>query len=187
MKLKKFSLICLATGLLMTAAGALTPFLLYKYSDSPDIIGGASLPSYDYVLHRYNGGFLYALIILGITLVITAVFSLIFSGTLRAHCSIITTCISLAISAVSAAGTLCFFLWLIIVLFYSVRVYPIEYPLSIALGLLCFLTFVVLCIFYFKVRKKKRSRKGVLIDILTAVGYSPAFFFTFMYLYNILQ
>ena len=62
--------------------------------------------------------------------------------------------------------------------------FPIEYPVSIALGMLCFLAFVFLIGLYFIVRRKNWSIIGVIIDVLTSIVYLPAFFMIISYAYE---
>jgi hypothetical protein len=60
--------------------------------------------------------------------------------------------------------------------------HPIEYPVSIILGLLCFFAFVALIVMYCILRIKKWSFKGVIIDILTSIVWLPTFFLIFAFL-----
>jgi len=63
--------------------------------------------------------------------------------------------------------------------------HPIEYPVSIFLGVLSFVAFVGLIFLYFKERKTNWSVKGIIIDVLTYAVYLPTFFFAVSWLYEI--
>ena len=83
-------------------------------------------------------------------------------------------------------GLVCIFVWFTIVSFGEMAVRPVAYPAGILLGLLCLVAFFALLIYYFKVRKAKRSRLGVALDVVTSLVYLPAFILFYSCLYNVI-
>ena len=191
MKLKQISLLTLLTGAMFSIIGVIVPFITLQNYTSQNgaigIIGGADTPTYEFVVFRIMNGWPFVAILFGITLIVSALFCLIFSKTVKNNCNIKTTALSLGLSAVGAAGLVCAFLWFSIVSFGEMSKHPIEYPVSILLGIVCFFAFVVLIALYFIARKINWSIKGFCIDILTSVIFLPTFFFAFSYLYNTLS
>lgn len=190
MKLKQISLLTLLTGALFSIIGVIFPFITLQNYTSQNgaigIIGGADTPTYEFLVFRLMNGWPFVAILFGSTLIISALFCLIFSKTVKNNCNIKTTALSLGLSAVCAAGLVCAFLWFSIVSFGEMSKHPIEYPVSILLGIVCFITFIVLIVIYLKLRKINWSIKGFIIDVLTGVIYLPTFFFIYEYLYEII-
>lgn len=190
MKLKKFLLLTLLAGMLLLIIAIIVPVVaVYIYTSqngSIGIIGGADGPTNIYLTFNLMRGEGLCAIILGITLIVSSLFCLVFSKTVKNNCSIKTSVLSLGLSAVGAAGLVSFFLWFAIVAFGEMSKYPIEYPLSIILGILCFIVFIALIAIYIKVRKTSWSIKGFIIDVLTSIVCLPAFFFIFSQLYELL-
>lgn len=153
MKLKSLSLISLLCGIVLTVIGV-APF----------------------------NGFSFCLILFGAALIVTALFCLIFSKTIKANSTIKTSAISLCLSAVGALGLVCALIWYTIIVFHEMSKHPISYPVSVFLGIICFVFFIILIVLYFKHRRNSWSIKGVLIDVLTSIIYLPFFFFAFYYL-----
>lgn len=188
MKLKQISLLTLLTGALFLIIGAIVPFITLQNYTSQNgaigIIGGADTPTYEFVVFRILNGWPFVAILFGITLIVSALFCLIFSKTVKNNCNIKTTALSLGLSAVGAAGLVCAFLWFSIVSFGEMSKHPIEYPVSVLLGIISFLGFIVLIALYLKIRKTNWSIKGFIIDVLTSIIYLPTFFFVLSYMYN---
>jgi len=185
MKGKRYSLLALLLGFIILLAGIMLPYLcmhLTPDNGSTGIIGGADARTYQFLASRLLGGLPYVLALLGIALVISSGFCLIFSKTVKIHCNIKTSAISLGLSGVGALGLNCVLWWFTIVAFGKMSSYPIEYPVSILLGLLSFFAFVGLIVLYFKVRKANLSLIGIAIDVLTSIIYLPTFFLAFLYL-----
>jgi len=191
MKLKQMSLLTLLTGALFSIIGVIIPFITlknYTYQNGGiGIIGGADTPTYEFVVFRILNGWPFVTILFGSALIVSALFCLIFSKTVKNNCSIKTTVLSLGLSAVGALGLVCAFLWLSIVSFGEMSKHPIEYPVSVLLGIISFFGFIVLIALYLKTRKTNWSIKGFIIDVLTSIIYLPTFFFAFSYLYNTLS
>lgn len=191
MKWKQMALITLSVGVIISVIGAIVPFIALQNEISQNgaigIIGGADTPTYKFIVFRLVNGWPFCAILFGITLIVSALFCLIFSKTVESNCNIKTTAISLGLSAVGAIGLFCVCLWLSIVSFHEVSKHPISYPLSIILGTVCFFLFVILVVYYLKFRKNAWSIKGFWIDIATGVLYLPTFFFAFSYLYEMIR
>ena len=186
MRFKVFSVAMLISGLLFLLIGfALFYFALQSYTSVNDglgIIGGADVPTYQFVLIQSIKGWPLCLILFGAAFLITGVFCLIFKKTVTQSCSIPTSAIAAVLSLVGGLGLTCVFLWFAIASFHEMSKYPVVYPASISLGLLCFFVFIGLLIFYAFLRKAHWSIKGLLIDLFTAVLYLPACFFSFTFL-----
>ncbi len=191
MKLKQISLLTLLIGALFSITGVIVPFITLQNYTSQNgaigIIGGADTPTYEFIVFRIMNGLPFLAVLFGISLVISALFCLIFSKTVKSNCNIKTTALSFGLSAIGGAGLVCAFLWFTIVSFHETSEYPIAYPASLLIGILCFVAFVVLFAIYFKARKTNWSIKGVIIDVLTGIIYLPTFFFLFSYLSEILS
>lgn len=190
MKLKRISLLTLLIGALFSMIGVIAPFAALKNYTSQNgaigIIGGADTPTYKFIILRIMSGWSFIAILLGIALIISALFCLLFSKTVKNNCSIKTTALSLGLAAVGAAGLMCAFLWFTIVSFGEMSKHPIAYPASKLMGILFFFAFVVLMVIYVKARKANWSIKGLIIDVLTCILYFPTFFSAFEYLYGII-
>lgn len=191
MNLKRNALIILILGVLMSVLGFIAPIVYWNnytlHNGAMGIIGGADAPTYTFMLLSLFDGLPFVLVLLGISLVVSALFCLIFFETVKNNCNIKTTALSLGLSAVGAMGLMCAFLWFTIVSFGEMSRHPIAYPASIILGLVCFFLFIVLIALYIKLRKNTWSIKGFFIDILTSIVYLLTFFFVFSYLYEILS
>ena len=191
MKLKRNAIVLLILGAIIFLAGIMVPIISMKIYTAQHgaigIIGGADTPTMYFMAFRLMNGLPFVAILFGITLIVSAGFCLIFSNTVKKHCNINTSVISLGLSGFGALGLICAFLWFSIVSFGETLKNPIEYPVSILLGIVCFFAFLVLIVVYLKLRKTNWSIKGFCIDILTSIIYLPAFFFVFSYFYGLLN
>lgn len=188
MKSKSFSLITLLWGVIFTVIGIVAPIIslqsVFSAGGAVGIIGGADAPTYKFVVFDLMDGWPFCLVLFGVSLILTGMFCLIFTQTVKSNCSIKTLMISLGLSAAGALGLVCAFMWYTITAFGEMSRHPVTYPVSIIAGLLSFGVFAVLCSVYIKQRKLKWSTKGLVIDIFTSILYLPAFFFAFSYLYG---
>ena len=177
MKLKQISLLTLLTGALFSIIGVIVPFITLQNYTSQNgavgIIGGADTPTYEFLVFRIMNGWPFDAILFGITLIISALFCLIFSKTVKNNCNIKTTALSLGLSAVGAFGISCVLLWFSNVAFNEVSRHPIEYLFSVLGGLGSFFVFLFLIAVYLKARVKIWSVKGFLIDVLTGIMFLP--------------
>ena len=189
MKLKRNALIILILGIVMSGFGCITPIALINNVSQyriTGIIGGASAFTYQFLLLNLFDGLLFVVFLLGISLTISSTFCLFFSKTVRKHCNISTSALSVGLSSVGALGLVCALVWFAMVAFNEASKHPIQYPVSVTLGVLCFFAFISLIVVYFYKRSRNWSIIGVIIDILTSVVYLPAFFFAFTYLYELI-
>ena len=190
MKLKRNSLIVLILGFFILILGFIIPIFYWSNYTSNNgatgIIGGADTPTYTFMLSALFEGLPFVLVLLGISLVVSSFFCLLFSKTVKIHCNINSSAISLVLSGVGALGLVCAFIWFTIVSFGEISKHLFEYPVIVLLGVLCFFAFIILIALYFKARKLNWSIKGIIIDVLTSVVYLPTFFFAFAYLYEII-
>ena len=184
MKLKRYSIFVLLSGVLFSLAGALMPVI---HCSTMGIIGGAGASTYKLALQSLFDGLPVVLILLGVSLILSAGFCLLFSKTVKAHCHLATSAISLGLAAVGGTGIGCVLLWFSIAAFHEMSRHPITYPVSIAVGMLCFGVFLFLIALYFGKRKENWSISGIVIDVLTSIVFLPTFFCCFQYLYEILR
>lgn len=191
MKLKRYAIIIMILGVLISVLGFISPIIYWNNYTLENgaicIIGGTDTPTYTFMLSAIFDGLPFVLIIMGISLVVSSGFCLLFSNTVKKHCNINTSAISLGLSGVGALGLVCAFVWFSIVSFGKMSKHPIGYPVSVLLGIFCFLVFVILTVIYIKLRKINWSIKGFIIDVLTSVIFLPTFFFDFAYLYEVIS
>ena len=183
MKLKRHFWWGLLVGILILICGVSIP-LVSSPSDYALIIGGADAPTFWFHLRSLLGGLPLVLVVLGLSLSLSAGFCLLFFKTVKTHCTLYTTAISLGLSATGALGLVCVYLWFVIVSFGKMAEHPVAHPASVLLGLLCLVVFILLLYFYFVKRCHAWTTKGFMIDVLTALVYLPTWFFTFGYLYE---
>ncbi len=188
MKLRKFALLALAVGVVLLGLGVAGPFLvLHNDGKSVGIIGGADVHTYRYIWSHivlsWPGGVLF----LGAALSLSALFCLIFTKTVQKHCRVDTSLAAVGLSAVGAAGLVCFLFWIVAVAFGGRDRNPIVYAYSIFLGAVCFFAFLGLCALYVVRRQKNSSVLGVLIDVFTSILYLPGFFTLLFWLAKILD
>lgn len=185
MNFKRNSLYVLAAGVASLLL-AFVPIiaLLFQNDASVGIIGGADI-SLRFVL--WQNPWIYCLISLGISLIISSLFCLLFQKMVKTYCSLTTSGLSLALSAVGALLAYCAMNWFVIVAFNDMSAHPIAYPGSIALGILSFFGFLLLVAVYLKKRSKNWSIKGFLIDVLTSIVYFPTFILIFSYAHEIIS
>ena len=190
MKLRSLSLAALSAGLLSTGLGLALPYLVLQNriaeSSAVSIIGGADAPTYQFIVFGLLNGWPFCLVLLGLCLILTALFCLLFPKTALTHCTLKTTALSLGLSAVGASGLVCAFVFYTIAAFGEASRYPVAYPGSIIVGLLSLFGFVVLITLYARCRSSKWSLKGLVIDGFTSLLYLPALFFLFSYLYQLI-
>ncbi len=190
MKLKVGSWICLSLAILLLCVGAVVPFVILQNTSSDvnlGIIGGAGTPTYSLLLFRYSNGLFFPVLLWGMAFLLTSVFCLIFSNTVKTYGSVRTSMLSVGLSATGAAGLDCFLLWMTIVAFDELNQHPIAYPASILFGFLCLAAFGVLLVLYARFRTLQRSLKGVLMDVATSFVYLPAFLTSFGVLYEMIS
>ena len=189
MKLKRNAIWVLILGFVVLLMGIMPIVSLSIYAaqhGSVAIIGGADGPTAIFLTWRLLHDWPAFFILLGLSLIISAAFCLLFSKTVTAHCSFKTSALSLSLSAIGGLGLVCVLMWCSIVAFGEMSKHPIAYPVSVLLGILCFFAFIILIALYIKVRKINWSMKGVIIDILTSMVYLPTFFLIFTYIYEII-
>ena len=185
MKLKTFSWVILIIGLLSLLISVAVPVMIFCTADraATGIIGGASGHTYQFIVLSLLKGWPICLMAAGVALTVSALFCFLFPKTVKKHCSVKTSAIAAAISAVGAGGMICFLVWLGNAAFDSSAQYPIEYPVSVAGGGICFVGMIPLLVGYCLARKGRWSLKGLAIDVFTSILYLPAFLFGFSFLY----
>lgn len=176
MKLKRFGWIALLCGVVICVAGAWMPFLKIRSMSMVEvgIIGGVSAPTYFTAIRvMYNIPAL--LFLVGFDCVLISLFSLLFSNTVKKHCSVKSTLLALGLSAAGGIGIYCFLIWFSIVSFNAMKQHPFSYPTSLAFGLISLTVFFLLAMWYTSARKSKKSAFGILLDTLTSILCLPTF------------
>ena len=103
MKLRTFSVLLLAAGLLLLLAGAALPFAFIP----ADVIGGAGGPSFWFHIHHKLHDAPIALVLLAAATMLSAVVSLVFSGAVKHNCAPGTSALALGLSTCVSAGLVC--------------------------------------------------------------------------------
>ncbi|MBE6923932.1 MAG: hypothetical protein E7466_01660 [Ruminococcaceae bacterium] len=184
MKYRTLALVAVLLGIALIAVALLVPSWAMQDSNV-SIIGGAHAPMYTYLFFNAYDGVLFVAALWGGCLVLTGLFCLAFKRTVQTHCTLKTTGLALAISAAGGLGCMCAFLWSVISAFQEMSQRPITYPASIIVGIIALALFVVAIVFYIKSRRKCWSVVGLVLDVLTAILYFPAFFYGICYLYDV--
>lgn len=130
---------------------------------------------------------LHILKLIGGALILCGLFCLIFNKTVKENCTLKTSGISLAISAVTALGLYCATTFALCFVMTHPSKHPIALPASIIIGILCLIALILLLRIYCKQRKEKPSAKGIVIDILFAVIYIIPLFSVYQSLHNIIS
>ena len=173
------SLFVLLVGIISSLIGFIIP-----YNDMIEtqktIIGN----QYSYSYYLTNDDCLWITLgALGIAMLLSSVFALLFSKTVLKCCSPITSLIALAISICAGAGLVCFFEFL----GSSPTRNPIAYPAAQGGIMICTMIGLMLIVSYGILWFKKMSFRGFLFDVLLSVVYFPGLFFFFIYLDNVLR
>lgn len=179
MKLKRCSIAALIAGAALFLVTFVVPLVLalrMPNQGSVGIIGGADSPTAQFLTMRLLSGWRGCGIFLGVGLMVSGLFGLIFSNTVDRCCELKTTGISLGLSAVGGTGLYCFLVWFAMTAFQEVGKHPVAYPVSIALGLVSLAGFCGLLALYFRQRKQNWSWGGIVIDVATSILYLPTFF-----------
>lgn len=174
-------LLALLMGAALLAAGIILPFLWAK---GGNIIGGAGTPTMQYIIHTKLHGLPVAMALLGIALLLTGLVGLLLRKTVCAACTWKTSVAALGLSGIAAVGVSCAMLFVVLTAFGNPARYPIRLPAAFLTGILSLAVFMVLSYFYIRWRKRRLSWKGILLDVLTALVYFPAFFFAFNFFYK---
>lgn len=169
--MKKLSIIGLIIGALAVAVAVWYPALMWLLSDSADktigIIGGADGPTAIFITGIFFFNWTGILFSLGIPLILTSLFCLIFPNFVRENFSIKTTALALGISATGCLGLLCLLEIVGIVAFANPNEAPIAYPVSIIVGMLSLVLFITLFDLYCKARRSEVKIAGIVLDVFT--------------------
>lgn len=163
-KIKIFSIIALAGGVLLFAASL--------------VLGAIILPLNDRsLIWRCFASFWTApAFLFGIAFAIVGCFTLCFEKTVAKHCSLSTSLDAIGLSMFGAMGLLCFFCLATVALSGKPLSYPRLFPWSLSLGIIALLAVITLAIAYVVLRKKNWSIIGVLFDLWTVGLFFAPFF-----------
>lgn len=180
MKARRFPLIVLLVGLLLSVVGLVLPIILIRTDGAATgIIGGADAPTYWFALTNFIGGLPFCIILLGWAMTLTSLPVVIFPKTFQRICSPKTSCIAMGLSAIGGFGLTCAIYCYALAAFHDASRHPIGYPLSLSMGLVALCAFFLLICIYFKVRAAKPYIMGLIYDVICSILYLPAFFYTF--------
>lgn len=184
-KINIFSLVTGIIGVLCILVAAIPIILvLTNFGGANDIgiIGGADTPTINFIMSCLVGTWQGLCFMLGVPLVLTALFAIIFKKTVSNHCSLKTTITALLISAMVGAEAGCFINCFLIAATGQMHKHPIQYPWSVAGTTVAFVAILgLLALYIFKLRAKNPSGKGIAIDMLTAAVYFPFMFLAFLH------
>lgn len=184
--MKKINIFSLVTGILgalcLLVAAIPIILVLTKFGGANDIgvIGGADTPTAIHVAYVVMDGWPVLALWLGVPLILTSLFTVIFKKTTANCLTVKTSVTAILISAMCGAGAFsCMQLFLMNL--FGADENPVAYPCFKAAAVIAIVAFVFLVAQYcFKFRKAKPSAKGVIIDILTAIVYVPFMYFAFI-------
>ena len=174
MKIRKYSILATAAGVVSSCVGVAIPLIGMQ---NIDIVGGAGFSTFRLYLMHMLRGLPFWLTVLGGALIVLGILFLVFAKTVAENCRLKTSALAVGISASCGLGLCCAFLLMTFAAFGETKKYPITFPASVLLGFVSLCAFVMLLIFYFRIRIKTWSTKGFVIDVLTALILLPTFFF----------
>lgn len=182
--MKRISAVFLSASVLILFLCLLMPMLLWQgaQNDAVGIIGGADGPT-AILVTRLFGGFWLSAVLFWAATAFCGLFCLVFSQTVKTHCTFKTSGVALALAAVVGAGVYCAVTF-VICLMVGAEAHPIALRASVILGTVCFAALLFLVWLYGKLRKRCPSGKGIAIDLLFALIYLIPFFFFCMTLGN---
>ena len=183
MKARRFPLLVLLVGILFAAFGLVLPIIVIRTGGAATgIIGGAGSPTYWYVANTVLRGFPLLLDLFGAAMILTSLPAVFFIKTFQRICSLKTSAITIALSAIGGLGLTCALYCYTIAAFHERSRHPVGYPLSLSMGLISLCAFILLICVYFKARGAKRSVISLIYDVICSILYLPAFFFTSSYI-----
>ena len=168
MKLKKFSVTAVISGLVLLVISLLPVFLNENYR------------------FREND-WSFCMFLFAVAFIITGVCCLLWRKAMEENCTVSTSLLSLGISAVVAKLCLNVIFWFAVLVFidFGSLEEPFRYQFNLEAAFFTVALLIALIALYFKERKKKKKKKGLGIDIGMFVLYWPAFFFSMLSLYAI--
>lgn len=173
---KKRSLMALWCGVGMIVLGFLIPLVMtLSAAGHVDIVGGAGLHTFRYLYRKAMAGLPQLLVQWGIPVTIAGAVCLKCRVSIYAVCAAKTSLLALGLSATGAVGLYCFMNWFAMAIFHERYLHPIAYPFYVSVGLISLCVFLCLLVLYGMCRAKKRSIKGLLLDIATAVLFLTPF------------
>ena len=185
--MKKINIFSLITGII--GVGCIASFVIpvivalvnQSQSNSIGIIGGGDNPTMNFILSRLVGTWQGLCFMLGVPLILTSLFTVIFKKTTANCLTVKTSVTAILISAMFAVVVYSFSCFYPAMVIGSLHWHPVAYPCHIAAFVIALVALVILIAQYcFKFRKAKPSAKGVIIDILTAIVYMPFMYFAFI-------
>lgn len=158
----------LIAGLALAALGYTLPEIVDLQNTDTLSAGDFFAKELTLTVHSEN------LFMLGVAVALCALFCLIFRKTVQNNCSVRTSAVALALSAVSVLGTS----FALGGLFYGSYESTALLTVDAIVALLCLCGFILLLGLYTKLRVKNPSAKGIVIDILFAFLYLIPLFLT---------
>ena len=100
-----------------------------------------------------------------------------FSKQMSKVCSLRTTALSFAVSAITSLGIHCVLSFLSCYFLTNPTRHPIRHPVSLILGFICLAIFVLLLNVYYKLRKNNKTKIGFFVDCVTCLTFMPSIYF----------
>ena len=113
----------------------------------------------------------------GGTCTIYGVLGFAFSKQMSKVCSLRTTALSCAVSAITSLGIHCVLSFLSCYFLTNPTRHPIRHPVSLILGFICLAIFVLLLNVYYKLRKNNKTKIGFFVDCVTCLTFMPSIYF----------
>jgi hypothetical protein len=177
MKTRRFPLLVLLVGLLLTIVGLVLPIIFIRTGGAATgIIGSADAPTYWYIVRKALGGFPLWLDLMGAAMILTSLPAVFFIKTFQRVCSLKTSGITVGLSAVGGLGLMCAIICFLLGSLDFSRYDPYYFILYL-IGLFSCFGFIALICLYFEARGKKPSILGFIYDLITSILYLPVFFF----------
>lgn len=166
-----------SAALIALVLGVIVPYLLEEILDS------INADFFKWSLFAEENGLWCILAHLGGAILLIGAFALIFRKTAADHCTRTTSLLALAFSIMASAGFACALL-AGQTIYRDLSYYPYAHPTAIVAGVICLFACILLLGVYFVKWSQKRTRKGLLIDVLLTVVTFPAFFWIWYVLAN---
>ena len=116
-------------------------------------------------------------ILFGGSCTIYGVLGFAFSKQMSKVCSLRTTALSCAVSAITSLGIHCVLSFLSCYFLTNPTRHPIRHPASLILGFICLAIFVLLLNVYYNLRKNNKTKIGFFVDCVTCLTFMPSIYF----------
>ena len=165
-----------AIGILISSISFLASLGILDNWFSLESISETGRPSGLVIFGRRYSLLWLTLSLLGDGMILTSVFALIFHKSVSRSCSIVTSTLSLILSALGSCGLVFGLLTIGTTDSYAIS-YPNAHPTFCFCSILCLILCWIVMLIYFMQWFKQTSFLGLLYDFLLTITFLPAFFF----------